>query len=61
MSEAKEVACLLYGPGDARYEEHPVPKLSDPFDVLVRIHYVGVCGSDVRDFAFIKLKRIPSI
>ena len=41
------LSCLLYGPGDARYEEHPLPALTDPFDLLVRIHYVGVCGSDV--------------
>ena len=43
----KNLSCLLYGPGDARYEEHPLPTLTDPHDVLVRIQFVGVCGSDV--------------
>jgi hypothetical protein len=44
---SKNISCLLYGPGDARFEEHPIPTITDPYDVLVRIHYVGVCGSDV--------------
>ena len=38
---------FLYGPGDARIEDHPVPVLKDEHDVIVRIAYVGVCGSDV--------------
>lgn len=46
-SNPKNISCLLYGPGDARYEEYPLPTIDDPYDVLVRIHYVGVCGSDV--------------
>jgi D-xylulose reductase len=46
---AKDVSCLLlYGPGDARYETRAAPTITDPHDVLVRIHFVGVCGSDVR-------------
>jgi D-xylulose reductase len=38
---------LLYGPGDARLEDRPIPTIEDPYDVIVRIGYVGVCGSDV--------------
>ena len=38
---------FLYGPGDARVEDHPMPVLQDEYDVIVRIAYVGVCGSDV--------------
>ncbi|KAF7596833.1 hypothetical protein BBP40_012433 [Aspergillus hancockii] len=38
---------FLYGPGNARLESLPVPQIQDPHDVLVRIAYVGVCGSDV--------------
>lgn len=38
---------FLYGPGNAKIEEHPIPKLDDPHDVVVRIAYTGVCGSDV--------------
>lgn len=40
-------SCLLYGGGDARYENRPVPVIEDPLDVIIRIAYVGVCGSDV--------------
>ncbi|CAL5867239.1 uncharacterized protein PFLUO_LOCUS1454 [Penicillium psychrofluorescens] len=40
-------SCLLYGPGDARFEDRPVPEIEDPHDVIIRIAYVGVCGSDV--------------
>ena len=41
------LCCLLYGPGKAQFEHRDVPTLSDPYDILVRIAYVGVCGSDV--------------
>lgn len=40
-------SCLLYGAGDARFEEQPLPIIEDPHDVIIRIAYVGVCGSDV--------------
>ena len=38
---------MLYGPGIARYVTRPEPAIDDPHDVLIRISYVGVCGSDV--------------
>jgi len=38
----------LYGPGDARLEDSPMPQITNPHDVIVRIACVGVCGSDVR-------------
>ncbi|KAH7176800.1 chaperonin 10-like protein [Dactylonectria macrodidyma] len=41
------LSCLLYGPGDARFEDRPVPEITDPHEILIRISYVGVCGSDV--------------
>jgi D-xylulose reductase len=41
-------SCLLYNKGDARYENRPMPTIEDPLDVIIRIAYVGVCGSDVR-------------
>lgn len=43
----KNLCCLLYGPGKARFENREVPPIEDPHDILVRISYVGVCGSDV--------------
>ena len=42
-------ALLLYGPKEAKYEERPIPELGE-HDVLVRIAFVGVCGSDVSNF-----------
>jgi NADPH:quinone reductase-like Zn-dependent oxidoreductase len=38
---------VLYGAKNAQLEDKPIPELLDPHDVLVRIAYVGVCGSDV--------------
>jgi D-arabinose 1-dehydrogenase-like Zn-dependent alcohol dehydrogenase len=42
---------VLYGPKSAKLEDTAIPELVDPHDVLVRINYVGVCGSDVSPFA----------
>lgn len=46
-TRTSNLSCLLYGPHDARFEEQQVPTISDPYDVIIRIAYVGVCGSDV--------------
>lgn len=40
-------AALLYKPFDMRVEEIPEPRIERPDDVLVRVRYVGICGSDV--------------
>jgi len=40
-------SCMLCGAGQARFGERPVPEIEDPHDVIVRIAYTGVCGSDV--------------
>ncbi|GKU08498.1 d-xylulose reductase a [Fusarium langsethiae] len=40
-------SCFLYGPGDARFQDGTVPQIDDPYDVIVKIAYTGVCGSDV--------------
>lgn len=42
-------SCLLYGPGVAKFENRPYPVIEDQNDVIIRIAYVGVCGSDVSD------------
>lgn len=48
MSEKDEnPSCFLYGPQEAKYGDRPVPEICDPHDVIIRIQYVGVCGSDV--------------
>ncbi|KAJ6103472.1 hypothetical protein N7486_005899 [Penicillium sp. IBT 16267x] len=40
-------SCLLHGPGDIRFEDHPFPTIEDTHDVIIRIPYIGVCSSDV--------------
>ncbi|OLN85435.1 putative D-xylulose reductase A [Colletotrichum chlorophyti] len=38
---------ILNKPHDVEFAERPVPKLSDPHNVLVAVNYTGICGSDV--------------
>lgn len=40
-------ALYLHSPGVAKIDDSPYPSISDPHDVIIRITYVGVCGSDV--------------
>ncbi|KAJ6015285.1 hypothetical protein N7540_009876 [Penicillium herquei] len=46
-SKMQNPSCLLYGPGDVRFEDQPLPIIEDPYDVIIRIAYTGVSGSDV--------------
>ncbi|KAK0647866.1 D-xylulose reductase [Lasiodiplodia hormozganensis] len=43
----KNPSLLLHNPHDLRPSNRPVPQPTTPHDVLVRIAYVGCCGSDV--------------
>ncbi|KAH7007122.1 chaperonin 10-like protein [Ilyonectria destructans] len=43
---SQNLSCLLYGAGHARFEDRPIPEITDPHDILIRISYIGVCGSD---------------
>ncbi|KAL3468128.1 GroES-like protein [Aspergillus heterothallicus] len=54
------LSCLLSGPGKVRFENRPVPEIEDPHDVLVRISYVGVCGSDVHFWRHGGITRLVS-
>lgn len=42
----KNLCCILDGTKNLRFEERPVPKPKSN-QLLVRIHTVGICGSDV--------------
>lgn len=42
-------AAVLYGPGDVRIEERPVPE-PGPGEALVRLRASGICGSDLMDW-----------
>ena len=48
-TERHNVAAVLYGVGDLRIEEHPMPVVGE-HEVLVEVRSVGVCGSDVHYF-----------
>src|SRR5699024_7655441 len=39
-------AGVLYGKEDLRYEDVPTPSLASG-DVLVKVKYTGICGSDI--------------
>ena len=43
----KNPAYFLHSPGIARIGDSLRPEIEDPNDVIIRIAYVGVCGSDV--------------
>ena len=51
IKSMKNPSIILYSAKNAKLEDTPVPELIDPHDVLVRINYVGVCGSDVSLFS----------
>ncbi|RVX72737.1 putative D-xylulose reductase A [Exophiala mesophila] len=38
---------VLRGIKDVLFEDRPVPKLTNPHDVLLRVDFTGICGSDV--------------
>ncbi|KAF7128682.1 hypothetical protein CNMCM5793_003533 [Aspergillus hiratsukae] len=60
LSEMQNPSCLLYGPFDARFEDRPIPQIEDPSDVIIRIAYTGVCGSDVHFWLHGGVKRLVS-
>ncbi|ERE84200.1 sorbitol dehydrogenase [Cricetulus griseus] len=57
-AKAENLSLVVHEPGDIRLENYPIPE-SGPNEVLLKMHSVGICGSDVhywqhgriRDFA----------
>lgn len=47
-------------PGNAEVVELPIPEIG-PDDVLVRMHYAGVCGSDLHTYEGRHARRIPPL
>ena len=41
------------------HEDYPIPILGND-DVLVKVHYCGICGSDITNFKF-KMYQVPLI
>lgn len=42
-------AAVYYGPRDLRVESVPVPEIG-PNDILLKVKYCGICGSDVHSY-----------
>jgi D-xylulose reductase len=47
MDKLTNPSMFLYEAGAAKINDTPYPEILDPHDVILRIAYVGVCGSDV--------------
>lgn len=43
-------AARFHGKGDIRVEDVPVPKIHEADDVLVEVHYCGICGTDLHEY-----------
>lgn len=43
---ANNLSAIMYAANDLRLEQHPVP-VPKPHQLLIRVHTVGICGSDV--------------
>ena len=48
-------AAAFYGKGDVRIEERPMP-VPGPNQLVVKINYVGVCGTDVESVSYTHLR-----
>jgi hypothetical protein len=46
----KNISCVLQKAGLVKFEDRPAPTIGpeDSTEAIIRIKYVGVCGSDVR-------------
>lgn len=44
-------AIIYYGNKDIRYtENHPLPKINHETEVMIKIDYCGICGSDLQEY-----------
>lgn len=43
----QNLSFVLEKPYSVKFEDRPIPILSDPHDVVVNVKYTGICGSDV--------------
>ena len=50
-------AAVFYGAGDLRVEERPMPK-AGPGQMVVKIDYCGVCGTDVEAYKYEIVKPV---
>jgi len=43
-------AARFHGKGDIRVEDVATPKIRDAQDVVVQVHYCGICGTDLHEY-----------
>lgn len=43
-------AIVFHGPFDIRTEERPTPKILDSEDVILKVRYAGICGTDLHSY-----------
>ncbi|KAL6233473.1 hypothetical protein BDW75DRAFT_231978 [Aspergillus navahoensis] len=46
-NSASNPSFVLASVQDLQFEDRQIPQLRDPHDVLVRVQYTGICGSDI--------------
>ena len=44
------LAARFHGKGDIRLEDVPTPSIKASDDVLVEVHYCGICGTDLHEY-----------
>jgi (R,R)-butanediol dehydrogenase / meso-butanediol dehydrogenase / diacetyl reductase len=44
------LAARFHDKGDIRIEEVPTPSIKAPDDVVVEVHYCGICGTDLHEY-----------
>ncbi|QDS73873.1 hypothetical protein FKW77_006946 [Venturia effusa] len=50
MSKTTMKAVVFKGPMEVAVEERPIPKIQDPTDVIVKVAYTALCGSELHVF-----------
>ncbi|RDL32652.1 GroES-like protein [Venustampulla echinocandica] len=50
MSKDTMKAVVFHGTLDVRIEDRPIPKIVDPTDVIVKVKYSALCGSELHVF-----------
>ncbi|KAK7531499.1 chaperonin 10-like protein [Phyllosticta citribraziliensis] len=43
-------AVVFHGPGKVAVEQRPVPKIQEPTDIVVRVDFTALCGSELHVF-----------
>ncbi|KAG9235978.1 xylitol dehydrogenase [Amylocarpus encephaloides] len=47
FGDLSNLSFVLNKPSDVTFETKPKPTIQSPYDVLVKVNYTGICGSDV--------------